>query len=356
LENPAVNQRNAIERLLGDLAPGASQCVNVTLGVRRPGRLCHTVEVTGKNIAPSSQQACLMGVAATAAPGPSAPGGPSTPSGPGGPSVAPPSGGPEQPKPQPNPIRPSFTVKKSSQKRLVVGEMADFSIELVNSGSVAVRNIKVLDHYDPALVPRMATDGYRVEEGGLAWTVDALPGGQTTELRVQCLCQSAAAKTCNRVKAIAADGATAEDEACLEIRAGSTLPGLPPTKPAPSAAAGEGLKMTVIGLRNPVTAGKELTYEIKVTNNGSTPYQQLSVTATVPESMLFSPLGTAPPKFSVEGKAIRFEKVPELQPGGSLIYRVRVQTKQPGQWRFRAELTAATVAQPIVQEASTEVN
>ena len=48
--------------------------------------------------------------------------------------------------------------------------------------------------------------------------------------------------------------------------------------------------------------------------------------------------------------------MPELQPGGSLIYRVRVQTKQPGRWRFRAELTAATIAQPIVQEASTEVN
>ena len=153
----------------------------------------------------------------------------------------------------------------------------------------------------------MATDGYRVEEGGLAWTVDVLPGGQTTELRVQCMCQSPAAKTCNRVKAIAADGATAEDEACLEIRTGSTLPGLPPTKPAPSTAAGEGLKMTVIGLRNPVTAGKELTYEIKVTNNGSTPYQQLSVPASCLKACTSAP-GRRHQKFSVEGKAIRRSK------------------------------------------------
>jgi uncharacterized repeat protein (TIGR01451 family) len=360
LENPAVNQRNAIERMLGDLAPGASQVVNVTLGVTRPGRLCHTIEVTGKNIAPTGQQACLIGIAATAAPGPSGPGGPGVPSVPSGPSAGPPPGTPEQPKPQPNPIRPSFSVKKTGPKRLVVGEMADFSIELANTGSIAVRNIKVLDRYDPALLPKMATDGYRVEEGGLGWTVDELRGGQTTELRVQCLCQSAAAKTCNRVKATAPDGASVEAEACLEIGAGgSVLPGLPVTKPAPTPpptpAAGPDLSLSVVGLRNPVTAGKELTYEIKVTNKGSTPCQQVAVTAVVPENMSFSPLGTAPTKFTVDGKTIRFEKTPGLPPGESLIYRVRVQTKQPGQWHFRAEVTADKLAKPVMQEANTEV-
>ena len=206
LENPAVNQRNAIERPLADLAPGASQLVHVTLGVTRPGRLCHTIEVTGKDVAPARQEACLMGVAQAAAPGPGTPGvpaGPSAPAmpgGPSGPSVGPPAGAAETPKPQPNPIRPSFAVKKTGPKRLVAGEMADFSIELANTGTMTMRNIKVLDRYDPALLPKYATDGYRVEDGGLAWTIDELAAGQTTELRIQCHCQTAAAKTCNRVK------------------------------------------------------------------------------------------------------------------------------------------------------------
>jgi uncharacterized repeat protein (TIGR01451 family) len=122
-----------------------------------------------------------------------------------------------------------------------------------------------------------------------------------------------------------------------------------------AAATGEGLTMSVVGPRIRVVTGEELTYEIKVTNNGSTRSQQLGITATVPESMLFRPLGTAPAKFAVDGKAIRFEKVSELRPGDSLIYRVRVQTRQPGRWHFRAELTTAALARPIVQEASTEV-
>jgi uncharacterized repeat protein (TIGR01451 family) len=384
LENPAVNQRNAIERPLADLAPGTSQLVHVNLTVTRPGRLCHAIEVTGKDVAPARQQVCLMGVAETAAPGPGAaapppgpstpnipiPSTPGTPSGPSGPAVGPPPAATTEPaKPEPNPIRPSFAVKKTGPKRMVVGEMADFSIELANTGSTAMHNIKVFDHYDPGLLPKYATDGYRVEDNGLAWTVDELAAGQTTELRVQCLCQKAGAKTCNRVKATMPDGSNAESEACLEISAGGTLPGIPSPKPEvkpkpptnvtpppPASTAGEGLNLSVVGLSNPVRAGKQLTYEIRVTNTSATTYRELGVTAILPDAMVFSPLGTAPAKFSVEGQTVRFDKVPELRPGDSLVCRVRVQSKQPGRWQFRAELTAAGLAKPLQQEAGTEVD
>ena len=249
---------------------------------------------------------------------------------------------------------------------MVVGEMADFSIEVANTGSAAMRNIKVLDRYDPGLQPKYATDGYRVEDGGLAWTVDELAAGQTTELRVQCLCQTAGAKTCNRVKATTPDGSSAESEACLEISAGGTLPGIPspslegkpkpPTKATPAPAAGEGLNLSVIGLSNPVRAGKQLTYEIKVTNTSATTYRELGVTAVLPDGMIFSPLGTAPAKFNVEGQTVRFDKATELRPGDSLVYRVRVQTKQPGRLQFHAELTAAGLDKPLRQDAGTEVD
>ena len=363
LENPAVNQRNAIERALKDLAPGATQLVNVTVGVTRPGRLCHTIEVTGKDVAPARQQACLMGVAAAAAPGP---GTPAVPSGPSGPSMGPPAGAAEPSKPQPNPIRPSFAVKKTGPKRHVVDEMADFSIELANTGSLALRNIKVFDRYDAALLPKLATDGYRVEDGGLSWTVDELAAGQSTELRVQCLCKTAAAKTCNRVKATTPDGTSVESEACLEIAAGDTLPSIPPpsparkptttANPAPAPATGEGLNLAVVGLTNPVTAGKELTYKITVTNTSSSTYRELGITALVPEGVVFSSLGTGPVKFTVEGRTVRFEKMPELRPGASLDYRVHAKATQHGRWKLHVELTTAMLAKPLVQEASTEVN
>jgi uncharacterized repeat protein (TIGR01451 family) len=350
-EHSAVNQQNAIERVLGDLAAGASQRITVTLRVTKPGQLCHTVEVSGPNITMATKQACLTAVAGSGTPG-----------------AAPPFGGGEQPKP--SVVAPTFSVKKTGPSQLKVGETARFTIDVTNTGSAALQNLKVLDRYDATLLPVLATDGYRIEDGGgLAWTIDNLPAGKTTQLGVHCECKTAAAKTCNRVTVTTPDGAKMEDEACLEIQASTPPPVTPPptttppetTRPQTPATtpAADGLTMSVVGLRNPVVAGKELTYEIQVSNTGSTSHRQVSVTATLPpEGMLFIPLGTVgpgPTKFNIEGKTIRFDPVLEVKPNESLIYRVRVQTKQAGQFRFHAELTAPSLSKSLTQEASTEV-
>ncbi len=338
LEHPAANQQNAIERMLGDLAAGELKRINVTVRVAKSGRLCHTVEVTGPGLTPASAQACLVA------------GGEAAPSG------VPPFGSAE-PRPEAGVPPPALTVKKSCpNKQLVVGETAKFSIELTNTGSAALRNLKVLDRYDPALVPVLATDGYQFEGRWLAWTIDNLPPGKTTQLGVHCTCQTAAAKTCNRVSVTAPDGVKVEDEACLEIRAAGAAPAETTPPPPP---AGQGLTMSVVGMGQPVTAGRELTYVIQVTNNGSTPHQQVSLTATVPEGMTPVPLrtvGPGPTKFAIEGQAVRFEPVFEVRPGESLMYRIRVHAKQPGQFRFRAELSTPALPQPLIQEATpTEV-
>ena len=155
LEPAVFDQQNTIKRALGNLAPGASQPVNLTLRVTKAGRLCQTVEVTGQNIAPASAQACVTAV-----------GGAGTkPAGP----------------------APPVSVKKTGPKQRAVGETAEFTIEIANTGSAELRNLKVLDRYDAALRPTLATDGYQLADGGgLAWTIDRLPVGKTTTLGVHC--------------------------------------------------------------------------------------------------------------------------------------------------------------------------
>ena len=54
LEHREANRQNAIERMLGELGAGQSRQVAVTLRVTKPGRLCHTVEVSGPNVATAS--------------------------------------------------------------------------------------------------------------------------------------------------------------------------------------------------------------------------------------------------------------------------------------------------------------
>lgn len=338
-QNPAVNQNNAIERVLGNLAPGASQQVNVTLKATKAGKLCHTVEVTGQGGASGSAKACLTAVDAGGSTGPSMP----------------PFGGTEQPKTNVPAAKSSIGVKVTGPAQLSVGETARFNIEVTNTGTTALQNVRVFDRYDENLLPTMATDGYRVEGSGLAWTIDNLPPNKTTQLGIHCTCQSATMKACNRVTVSTASGDKFEGEACLEIRAPVTKPPENTTPPP----AKSGLTMSVVGLRNPVVAGKELTYEIVVTNSGTTPCSQVRLTVTIPEGMLPNPIGTVgpgPTKFTRDGNVIQYDPVLEVKPGESLMYRVRVLAKKAGQYKLRADLTSPALPQPLTQEAKpTEV-
>ena len=81
-----------------------------------------------------------------------------------------------------------------------------------------------------------------------------------------------------------------------------------------------------------MTAGKELTYEIKVTNTGSSPYRSWALRRLVPESVVFSPAGHRAGKVHRRGQPVRFEKMPELRPGESLDYRVHAKATQHGRW------------------------
>ena len=236
---------------------------------------------------------------------------------------------PSEPKPSGPPAGPpptSLSVKVSGQKQLVVGETAQFFVEVTNKGPAMLRNVKVADRSDPAFDPTLATDGYQIENGVLTWIIDNLPAGKSVRYEIQCKCQTAAAKACNRASAALPDGTHAEDEACLEIRPPAAPPG--PTPPKPVTPASEGLRLSVEGLSNPVRAGKELTYEIVVDNKGTASCRQVTVTATVPDGMVPDPLGTVgpagPAAVKIDRQTVRFDPVPEVHPNESLTYRVRV--------------------------------
>lgn len=315
LEHAAAE--SPIERELDELGPGQSQRINVTFRVTRPGRLCHTATVRGAEGVLASAQACLTadGIAAE------------------GPQLEP--GG-----------RAAVAIKKTGPAARAVGELAEFTIELTNAGDRPLAQLKVVDRYDASLAPAMATEGYQLVGNDLVWTIDALAPGKTTKLEVHCRCLSAAAKACNRVSVASQEGAKAEGEACLEIRAAA------PPEPAPAAA----LSMTLEDLFDPIAAGKELTYDLRVANDGQAADGQVAVTVVVPDGMTPVALGTSGPgKPAIEGQVIRFAPVAEIRPGQTLTYRIRILAKQPGRFRLRAELTSQNQPSPTVVEEETEV-
>jgi len=320
LEHAAVSDPNEFEikRELPDLLPGQSQQIDVTFRVAKAGRLCHTVEVTGADGMTATAEGCVTAVPPIAT-------------------------GTAIQKAQPLPVtQTTITVDKTGPASRNVGEIAEFTISVSNTGNQALTGVKVADRYDDQLTPEMATDDHQSEEGALVWTFETLAPGKTEQLQVHCRCTSPAARTCNRVSVTTREGAGAEGEACLQI-----------------AAVEDGLTITAAALREPVAAGKGLTYEILVSNRGSSLQNQVSVSATVPAEMTPAALGTtgppAAPKFGIDGQVVQFEPLPEISPGQTVAYRIVVRTRQSGKFTFHAELITPARTEPLTAEVVTEV-
>ena len=116
--------------------------------------------------------------------------------------------------------------------------------------------------------------------------------------------------------------------------------------------------MTVEALTKPVAVGKELTYEVRILNQAQTMDRLVSLSVNLPAAMVPVPLGTTGPPLArpaINKQTVRFDPVPELRPGETLVYRIRARTKQPGPARVTAEVSSFNQPQPMVTEETTEV-
>ncbi len=321
-----------IERELGNLQPGESVQIDATFRVAKAGRLCNRVEVTGPGSDSSTYvlgraEACVTAVEAAAV---------ETAAEPGPPAVA-------------APLKVSKRVVGGESAPggvnvYTVGDTVRFVIEVTNTGDQTLTNLQLHDYYDASLYPRDATPGFERTGKDLIYTIASLPAGQTETLEVLCECLEPAVRAYNRAVVVTLDGAQQEDAAAVEIRAARAVPG-------PG-----GLTMTVSDLNDPVAAGTELTYEILVTNRDPTPHRQLTVVATVPAGMLPVQLGTSGPgRWKIDGQQVRFDAVPQIRPGETLTYRLRVRTREPGPMVFHAEMTAEGLLEAVIREETTEV-
>jgi uncharacterized repeat protein (TIGR01451 family) len=305
---------NSLERDLNSLAPGETQQLAITLRAMQAGRLCNNVEVLSAQAAMASAQACVT--AAAPAPGQA----------------------------------PSIQLQKTGPSALTVGEVAEFNIVITNNGPVAVNDLKVTDNYDVALDPVRATDGYAFVGDDLVWRIDTLPPGRQVRLQIHCRCQQPIARACNRVTVTTREGARADGEACLEIRpATSTTP-----PPANGATAGR-LNVTVTDRYDPVTAGREVVYEIRINNPGPGPARQIRVRADASPDIQPIAAGTSGPTRVTfpNQQRVEFAEYPELAANSQLVFLVNVRAQRPGTGRLSVQVSSAGAAAETAEATTT---
>ena len=279
----------------------------------------------------------------------------------------------ETPKPAAPPLSPPETPAPPAEKDTLkidvvapatakVGDTFTGMIVVRNTGSQTLTNLNLVDRYDAALTPLRLTEGYERTEQGLTWKYAELPAGQKVEIGVEYRCDKASPQACFKATATSREGAVAQKQACLEIRAaaGAPAPAAPPLLPVPGPAlpvvTPNQLTLTVNDLQNPVAVGKEVTYQIAIKNAGPAAEQQVAVTVTIPDAMLPVPMGAeGPTRATIQGQTVRFESLAELAVNQPIAYYVRVRTLRAGTYTVHAEVTGRTLSRPLAGEAATQV-
>jgi uncharacterized repeat protein (TIGR01451 family) len=333
---------NRIEREFGRLEAGESRSIAVAFGVARAGRLCHEVQVSGPGGVIASARACVEATMRAAVPDRSPP----RPQPPAAMDTRPP-----DPRPAPGPapmVDPSaLLVEIVAPRTCVFGDEPKFEVWVTNKGDRELTGINVACLLDPELLVLLASKGSkrRQSDDAILFKLPPIPPGKVGLIsEVLCKCVSETDRACFFVEVTCQEGIRKTAEACVAIR--------PDTAGPPSS-----LKMTVEARRNPIALNRDLTCEIRVTNNSSVPDRKVVVVVIVPKEMVIDRLRThGPESRTIDGQTIRFDPVDTLFPNKTLEYRIRLRTQTAGDVVLRAEVSSLNVPTPQVVEEQITIN
>jgi uncharacterized repeat protein (TIGR01451 family) len=111
---------------------------------------------------------------------------------------------------------------------------------------------------------------------------------------------------------------------------------------------------SVVDVDDPIELGGQVTYEIKVVNQGSKAATQVEIAAQLPPEM--KPVSAeGPSQFRIERDVILFDPMPRLAAKADVTYRVVAQAVSPGNSRIKVQLRTDEIKETVTKEESTRI-
>lgn len=113
--------------------------------------------------------------------------------------------------------------------------------------------------------------------------------------------------------------------------------------------------LEVVDLADPVSVGDQVTYEIRVTNQGSAPLTRIRLACHLPEAQTFTAGAGQTPVTVASGteRTLLIEPLAVLEPGATASWQLTVRATAGGEQRVLVELTSDQFVRPITELEST---
>lgn len=229
--------------------------------------------------------------------------------------------------------QPVLAVTKRGPPFRYLGRGAEFEITVTNAGDGPARDTVLTDTLPPGVQAR-ASDGGQVSGGSIEWRLGTLDPGASRTVRMSMTPGQPGAFR-NRAEA-RAYCAQAGAEAELEVR------GIP------------AILLECVDDPDPIEVGREVTYTIVVTNQGTAQGTNIIIECTLPPQQEYVS-SEGPTRSAVVERRVRFDPLPSLAPRARAVYKVVARGIAPGDVRFHVSMRSDQLTSPVEETESTYI-
>ena len=231
--------------------------------------------------------------------------------------------------------RPDLAIECSAPGQAVVGRRFEVYLTVTNKGTATEPRIALVLPTPAEAALAGATVQNDSTNGSSVWTITNLQAGAA---KLVC------ATFISRQPALLAFNATAQGTSgsVAQTRCNTQVAGIP------------AILLETADLEDPIEVGKEVVYEIKVTNQGSAPGTNLKVVCNLPDSEEFVS-GTGPTQVRAQERAVTMDTLPLLAPKTQAAWRVTVKALKPDDARFKVFVSSDQFEHPIQKDEATHL-
>ena len=230
--------------------------------------------------------------------------------------------------------RPQLAITKSAPEQAFMGRSITYTIMVKNTGDGIAKDATLEDPVPAGATFESATAGGTLQKGVVRWNFGTLKPNESREVSLTVTPDgSTSIRNTATAKAYCADAVSAT--------AMTSVTGRP------------AILLEVVDLQDPIEVGKNVTYVIEATNQGTAADEQIVIECVLEDSQTFvSATGATEGKIS--GNTITFAPLASLGPKQKASWKVVVTAAKEGDVRFTVRMNTSTLTRPVQETEATQ--
>ena len=228
---------------------------------------------------------------------------------------------------------PMLAITCEAPAERFAGRPIDLCYTVVNKGDRAAGATVVEAPLPAGTTLSSATAGGTVSAGKIVWNIASLAPG-------------ASAKVCATVVLSSPGSVTATGTAKTACSKDAVATCTTKVVGIPA------VLLEVVDIEDPIEVGKNETYVVDVTNQGTAPDSNIRLTFKLEDSQDYVS-GTGPTAVTANGRTITTAPLPTLAPKAKATYRITVKANKAGDVRFTTSLLTDQLSRPVDETEST---